>query len=574
MTSCVKRHTAGEPNSGPAKPLRPCGQADAGGLWNGAAKFLRACGQANACGRRFGPARFLRFCRQLGAGAGLALALALCAALAVPPVQAADGTPQERAIARLNELRAHAQSPPVQADPALRRAAEAHAAYYALHGFTGHTQDPENAGFFGATPTDRIRAAGFSGRCTAESALSLADDPIAAVDALVNSVYHRTAMLHPALTFVGYGQSAGGSVFDLGGCFENAEGLDRLYIYPGAGQTGVPVGFRPRTEQPNPLPDVTGYVGSPISIGVAPWVRENLALTGVQIVDEHGAVLPFRRVDDDSWAYFLTDLPLGAGQTFTVSVAGTAVGSAVGDFSRTWSFTTVSAYRPTTIHIRFVEGTPRLLEQYVTDDYACYGQTSGQTPTLAGAEVTLPCYDVVDESAWYGVVPFLAEYRRVGGEDALGYPLTRAITFEGKPTQIFQKGILQWQPDSGAFAYLNVFDLLSARGLDPLLETRYLIPPSFDTAADDGLTWEQVMARHIAIMDDAPAIATLVLGTPNWLDRYGLPMSARDYGDVVVVRAQRAAFQWWRTETPFADAGEVTVVHGGEVAKELGAFVR
>ena len=65
-----------------------------------------------------------------------------------------------------------------------------------------------------------------------------------------------------------------------------------------------------------------------------------------------------------------------------------------------------------------------------------------------------------------------------------------------------------------------------------------------------------------------------MLRTPNWLDRYGLPTGIQDYGDVVVVRAQRAAFQWWRVDTPFANAGDVTVVNSGEIAKALEAFVR
>ena len=125
-----------------------------------------------------------------------ALVLAAVSALWAPvaPIHAAGANPQEQAIARLNELRAHAQSPPVQADSALQQAAEAHAAYYAVNGFTGHQQDPLKSGFTGTTPADRMQAAGFAGKCSGESASSIGDDPVAAVDALVNSVYHRTVM--------------------------------------------------------------------------------------------------------------------------------------------------------------------------------------------------------------------------------------------------------------------------------------------------------------------------------------------------------------------------------------------
>ena len=506
----------------------------------------------------------------------VAIALAMLCALWLPTAHAqeTDETPQEQAIARLNELRAYANVPPVEVDAVLQRAAEAHAAYYAENGFTGHYQDPTGAGFTGATPTDRIQAAGFAGKCSGESASSIGDDPVAAVEALVNSVYHRTIMLHPGLTLVGYGQSAGGSVFNFGGCVDGAPDVDRLYTYPGDGQADVPIDFLPRTERPNPLPGVAGYVGSPISVGVSPWLQDPLEITSIQIVDQAGVPLSYRRVDDDSWAYFMTELPLGAGQTFTVSITGKAVGSDVGAFARTWSFSTQSAYLPHMLELRFVQGTPRLIAEYVSDEFACFSQTTGQTPTLAANVVMLPCYDVANRSAAYGAVPFLTEFRRIGGIDALGYPLTRAITYEGRPTQFFQKGVLQWQAATRTFSYLNVFDLLSAQGFDAVLASQYLIPPPADTAADDGLNWDQVAARHIALLDGAPAIARYVFNVPNWLDRYGLPMSIQDYGDVVVVRAQRAAFQWWRVDTAFAKAGDVTVVNSGEIAKALGAFVR
>ena len=55
------------------------------------------------------------------------------------------------------------------------------------------------------------------------------------------------------------------------------------------------------------------------------------------------------------------------------------------------------------------------------------------------------------------------------------------------------------------------------------------------------------------------------------MNHYGLPMGYEDLGDVRVVRAQRAAFQQWMIEVPWAKAGEVVVVaNGGDIAKELG----
>ena len=65
----------------------------------------------------------------------------------------------------------------------------------------------------------------------------------------------------------------------------------------------------------------------------------------------------------------MTDLPLGAGQTFTVNITGNAAESEVGAFVRTWSFTTESAYLPYTIRLRFREGPPRLLLEYESEDF-------------------------------------------------------------------------------------------------------------------------------------------------------------------------------------------------------------
>jgi len=56
------------------------------------------------------------------------------------------------------------------------------------------------------------------------------------------------------------------------------------------------------------------------------------------------------------------------------------------------------------------------------------------------------------------------------------------------------------------------------------------------------------------------------------VDDQGLPVSVKDYGAVVVVRCPRAAFQHWKVTMPWAAASAVTVVNGGDLAKEAGLF--
>ena len=60
------------------------------------------------------------------------------------------------------------------------------------------------------------------------------------------------------------------------------------------------------------------------------------------------------------------------------------------------------------------------------------------------------------------------------------------------------------------------------------------------------------------------------LSDPDWLNHYGLPQSYGDFGNVFVIRAQRAVFQHWKVDVPWARAGDVTIANGGDVAKEAG----
>ena len=74
--------------------------------------------------------------------------------------------------------------------------------------------------------------------------------------------------------------------------------------------------------------------------------------------------------------------------------------------------------------------------------------------------------------------------------------------------------------------------------------------------------------------DVPPGLRDLYWGDSDPLNHWGLPVSVWDFGDVYVVRAQRASFQYWRTEQPFARAGSVTVVNGGDVSKQAGLWNR
>ncbi len=180
-----------------------------------------------------------------------------------------------------------------------------------------------------------------------------------------------------------------------------------------------------------------------------------------------------------------------------------------------------------------------------------------------------------DQSKGFGItdnqgVPFRGEFLAQGGVAALGYPSSRRFILGGFVAQATQKAILQWMPQENQVVPANVFDILHDRGLDPWLLAKRQIPPPFDTSPDTGLPFEQVIRRHLAFLDISPAIRARYLADPNPLVHFGLPTSFSDLGMVVVVRSQRAAFQEWKINTPWAQAGVVTLANTGDIAKETG----
>ncbi len=169
-------------------------------------------------------------------------------------------------------------------------------------------------------------------------------------------------------------------------------------------------------------------------------------------------------------------------------------------------------------------------------------------------------------------VPFASAFREFGGVPILGFPASRVVVFPDFPIQVNQKLVLQLQPGRGIF-FLNTFDILHDRGLDAFLDSARDIPPPFDTSPDARLPrFSDVIARHQAFLNQDPAIRAVYFGARDPLREFGLPMSFKDYGNVFVVRAQRAAFQHWRVNVGPNRAGSVTIVNGGDIGKEVGLF--
>jgi hypothetical protein len=177
-------------------------------------------------------------------------------------------------------------------------------------------------------------------------------------------------------------------------------------------------------------------------------------------------------------------------------------------------------------------------------------------------------YAVVDDAQ----AAFWTAFRQYGGVERLGYPITQRFMHQGFLTQAFQKGALQWRPDQHAAVPVNTLDDLNQRGADPWLDQNRQVPAAMDTSADVGLSFEQVVQRHLALLDAYPSLGSYATSTPDWLTVYGLPLAVKDYGPFVAVRLQRATLQLWKVDTAWAAAGQVVVGNGADIAKEAGLW--
>ena len=169
-------------------------------------------------------------------------------------------------------------------------------------------------------------------------------------------------------------------------------------------------------------------------------------------------------------------------------------------------------------------------------------------------------------------VAFWSEFKRLGGVNVLGYPVSRRFLWNGFVCQAMQRVVLQWDKDAKAANFVNVFDLMHDTGKDAWLETvrQTPKPKAFN---EGGLGWEQIVQQRLAVLEANPAIKrayfAVVGGDPVTMN--GLPTTdVVDMGDNFIVRAQRVVIQQWKKDVPWAKAGQVTFGLGGSIAVESG----
>ncbi|MCB9128172.1 MAG: hypothetical protein H6638_09750 [Ardenticatenales bacterium] len=166
---------------------------------------------------------------------------------------------------------------------------------------------------------------------------------------------------------------------------------------------------------------------------------------------------------------------------------------------------------------------------------------------------------------------FWTEFQRLGGLQNVGYPISQRFRHDGFTVQAFQKLVLQWRPEVMQAWPMNVFDEYSYDGYDDQLYRVRQTPYHFGAPEPAGTPWHLVVESRLELLDANPAIRDRYFSLSEPITNFGLPTSkVEDMGNHYAIRTQRAVFQQWKEQVPWADAGQVTIANGGDIGKELG----
>ena len=163
--------------------------------------------------------------------------------------------------------------------------------------------------------------------------------------------------------------------------------------------------------------------------------------------------------------------------------------------------------------------------------------------------------------------PWWDTYRRTGGPQVLGYPVSLPYARDGLAVQAFSHGAIQSPFQSVNLAPANVLELLDAAGYTRWLHEQRQVPMPLDADAnaDARLAWmTDDPIRDVYFGNPAPA-RFLAWSRTQALRRFGLPMSRPEQlGQHIVQRFQRGVLE--RTiDAPTARARPV-----GQLLIELG----
>jgi hypothetical protein len=256
-----------------------------------------------------------------------------------PPADAP--APAVLALDAVNRARLAAGSVCATLIPELITAAQNHCDYYSMNDgmctANAHNEVASCAGFTGTNPGDRTSAAGYSGWGGSE-VMAFTGDPERAVQSWIDTVWHRTPVLDPWTTHMGYGGTGGCDTIDFGRGEPAPE--DTIVVYPYDGQTEVPLSFNGRYEGPMPPAPPSGWPSAyPVNVYAQDiQVTEHvITVDGEDTPIEHVWITPEDSTLLRNGVFIYPYTPFAANTTYRVRVTGTYVG---GPLALEWTFTT------------------------------------------------------------------------------------------------------------------------------------------------------------------------------------------------------------------------------------------
>lgn len=248
---------------------------------------------------------------------------------------------QVHEIDGINAIREHIGLPDMQLDPRLCAAAAAHTHYLALNGLTGHYQNPNDPGFVGASPADRLDAYGFS-ESSWEGVDFGSDNYSQSLTRLFDAPYHRLPFIQPGSTVVGAGYSPAHMTIEFG--MSNATATVES---PAPNEHGISLSWQ-GVERPDPLPvcGLHGVVGYPIVFAHFSPTNEKIVVEDATLRTALGTSVPFglnTPQNDPNLDFAAFIIPKHALQPETGYVVSIRAHTTSGkDISETWQFVTGS----------------------------------------------------------------------------------------------------------------------------------------------------------------------------------------------------------------------------------------
>jgi rare lipoprotein A len=155
---------------------------------------------------------------------------------------------------------------------------------------------------------------------------------------------------------------------------------------------------------------------------------------------------------------------------------------------------------------------------------------------------------------------FYSEYVRLGGPEALGYPISTRFTLDGYVCQATQRAILQWRPEVERVDLINIMEYLSRLGVDKFLAERRFVPwPVKVDAVGQREDWLSLDAKIRGIYE----------GARDPLATFGLPLSPPlQMGPAIAMRLQRGVIYRWTTPQTFAGPEQISIANAGDFVKD------